>query len=108
MHPDISYFFMTIPEACCLEMVTMCHMNEIFVFDMGESVKIADLVRRMIVLAVFCVDEDIQIDYTGLCPGEKLYEEVLANNKNTLSYATRKDPYCHGMGLRLRRSLCRN
>lgn len=84
-HPDITRFFMTIPEACRLvmEAATMSTGNQIFVFDMGESVKIADLARRMIELAGLRVGEDIQIEYTGLRPGEKLYEEVLANTENT-------------------------
>lgn len=58
--------------------------NQIFVFDMGESVKIDDLARRMIRLAGFVPDQDIKIEYSGLRPGEKLYEEVLSNNENTL------------------------
>ena len=58
--------------------------NQIYVFDMGESVKIDDLARRMIRLAGFTPDEDIKIEYSGLRPGEKLYEEVLSNNENTL------------------------
>lgn len=58
--------------------------NQIFVFDMGESVKIAALAKRMIELAGFRVGEEIEIAYTGLRPGEKLYEEVLANDENTL------------------------
>ena len=84
-HPDITRFFMTIPEACRLvmEAATMSTGNQIFVFDMGESVKIAHLVRRMISLAGFEPDEDIRIEYTGLRPGEKLYEEVLSNKENT-------------------------
>lgn len=84
-HPDITRFFMTIPEACRLvmEAATMSGGNEIFVFDMGESVKIADLAKRMIELAGFHVGEDIEIIYTGLRPGEKLYEEVLSNMENT-------------------------
>lgn len=84
-HPDINRYFMTIPEACRLvmEAATMSDGNDIFVFDMGESVKIADLAKRMIELAGFRVGEDIEIVYTGLRPGEKLYEEVLANNENT-------------------------
>ncbi len=85
-HPDITRFFMTIPEACRLvmEAATMSTGNQIFVFDMGESVKIDDLARRMIYLAGFKPDEDIKIEYSGLRPGEKLYEEVLSNNENTL------------------------
>lgn len=85
-HPDITRFFMTIPEACRLvmEAATMSTGNQIFVFDMGESVKIAHLARRMISLAGFEPDEDIRIEYTGLRPGEKLYEEVLSNKENTL------------------------
>ena len=85
-HPEITRFFMTIPEACRLvmEAATMSTGNQIFVFDMGESVKIDDLARRMIYLAGFKPDEDIKIEYTGLRPGEKLYEEVLSNNENTL------------------------
>ena len=58
--------------------------NQIFVFDMGESVKIDDLARRMIRLAGFTPDKDIMVEYSGLRPGEKLYEEVLANHENTL------------------------
>ena len=84
-HPDIIRFFMTIPEACrlVLEAGTMGNGGEIFVFDMGEPVKIADLARRMIVLAGFRPDKDIRIEYTGLRPGEKLYEEVLSDKENT-------------------------
>ncbi len=84
-HPDITRFFMTIPEACRLvmEAATLSSGNEIFVFDMGESVKIADLARRMIELAGFHVGEEVAIVYTGLRPGEKLYEEVLANSEDT-------------------------
>lgn len=85
-HPDIVRFFMTIPEACRLvmEAATMSGGNEIFVFDMGESIRIADLARRMIELAGLKEGEDIKIEYTGLRPGEKLYEEVLSNSENTL------------------------
>ena len=84
-HPDITRFFMTIPEACRLvmEAATMSTGNQIFVFDMGESVKIAHLARRMIERAGFEPDKDIKIEYTGLRPGEKLYEEVLSNKENT-------------------------
>ena len=85
-HPDIMRFFMTIPEACRLvmEAATMSTGNQIVVFDMGSPVKIADLAKRMIELAGFIPDEDIKIEYTGLRPGEKLYEEVLSNTENTL------------------------
>jgi len=84
-HKDIVRFFMTIPEACRLvmEAATMSKGNDIFVFDMGKAVKIADMARRMIRLAGYVPDEDIEIQYTGLRPGEKLYEEVLSNEENT-------------------------
>ena len=83
---------MTIPEACRLvmEAATIGRGNTIFVFDMGECVKIAELARRMIALAGFRVDQDIRIVYTGLRPGEKLYEEVLSNTENTLPTAHEK------------------
>ena len=85
-HPEITRFFMTIPEACRLvmEAATMSTGNQIFVFDMGESVKIDTLARRMITLAGFVPNKDIMIEYTGLRPGEKLYEEVLSNKENTI------------------------
>ncbi len=85
-HKDITRFFMTIPEACRLvmEAATMSTGNQIFVFDMGESVKIDRLARRMVTLAGFVPDKDIKIAYTGLRPGEKLYEEVLSNAENTI------------------------
>ena len=84
-HPEITRFFMTIPEACRLvmEAATMSTGNQIFVFDMGESVKIDTLARRMITLAGFRPDVDIAVEYSGLRPGEKLYEEVLSNTENT-------------------------
>lgn len=85
-HPDIIRYFMTIPEAVrlVLEAGVMGEGNEIFVFDMGKPVKIADLARRMIELAGLVPDQDIKIEYTGLRPGEKLYEELLATKENTL------------------------
>ena len=85
-HPDIVRFFMTIPEACRLvmEAATMSTGNQIFVFDMGKSVKIDTLARRMITLAGYTPDKDIKIEYTGLRPGEKLFEEVLASTENTV------------------------
>ncbi len=84
-HPDIIRYFMTIPEACRLvmEAATMGRGDEIFIFEMGEPVKIANLARRMIELAGFEPDKDIKIEYTGLRPGEKLYEELLSNEENT-------------------------
>ncbi|MBR4148726.1 MAG: polysaccharide biosynthesis protein [Rikenellaceae bacterium] len=91
-HPEIIRYFMTIPEACRLvmEAATMSNGNEIFVFEMGEPVKIADLARRMIELAGLKVGEDIEIEYTGLRPGEKLYEEVLSTKENTLPTTNKK------------------
>lgn len=85
-HPEITRFFMTIPEACRLvmEAATFVTGTQIFVFDMGKSVKIADLAKRMIDLAGLQLGRDIDIEYTGLRPGEKLYEEVLATMENTI------------------------
>ena len=84
-HPDITRFFMTIPEACRLvmEAATLSKGKDIFVFDMGEPVKIDHLARRMIQLAGLEPDKDIKIVYSGLRPGEKLYEEVLSDKENT-------------------------
>ena len=84
-HPDITRYFMTIPEACILviEAGTMGQGGEIFVFDMGKPVKIADLARKVISLAGKKPDIDIKIVFTGLRPGEKLYEELLNNAENT-------------------------
>ena len=91
-HKDIIRFFMTIPEACrlVLEAATMGEGYEIFVFDMGKPVKIADLARNMISLAGFEPDKDIKIVYTGLRPGEKLYEELLNSAENTLPTGHKK------------------
>ncbi|MBS2100596.1 polysaccharide biosynthesis protein [Carboxylicivirga linearis] len=85
-HKDITRYFMTIPEACqlVLEAGFMGVGGEIFVFDMGEPVKIVNLAKEMIRLSGLKVDEDIKIVYTGLRPGEKLYEELLASKENTL------------------------
>lgn len=84
-HKDITRYFMTIPEACSLvlEAGTMGVGGEIYIFDMGESVKIVDLAKRMISLSGLKYPNDIAIKFTGLRPGEKLYEELLANGENT-------------------------
>lgn len=84
--PEITRYFMTIPEACQLvqEAATMGKGGEIFVFDMGKPVRIMDLAVRMIRLKGFRYPEDVQIEYTGLRPGEKIYEELLADNENTI------------------------
>ncbi|MEO9513925.1 MAG: nucleoside-diphosphate sugar epimerase/dehydratase [Flavobacteriaceae bacterium] len=85
-HKDITRYFMTIPEASqlVLEAASMGQGGEIFIFDMGESVKIFDLAKNMIKLSGLRYPEDIDIKITGLRPGEKLYEELLANGENTL------------------------
>jgi len=85
-HPQITRYFMTIPEACqlVLEAGTMGTGGEIFIFDMGKSVKIVDLAKKMIKLSGLQLGKDIQISFTGLRPGEKLYEELLADKENTL------------------------
>lgn len=85
-HPDITRFFMTIPEACqlVLQAGALGNGGEIFVFDMGKSVRIVDLARKMIKLSGYEVGKDIHIVFTGLRPGEKLYEEVLNVKETTL------------------------
>lgn len=85
-HPDIIRYFMTIPEACqlVLEAGSMGKGGEIFIFDMGEPVRIIDLAYKMIRLAGFVPEEDIQIEVVGLRPGEKLYEELLNDVEKTL------------------------
>lgn len=85
-HPEITRYFMTIPEACRLVLEAGCmgEGGEIFVFDMGKSVKIVDLAKKMIQLAGLVPNQDIRIEYSGLRPGEKLYEELLNDNENTM------------------------
>ncbi|WP_255373509.1 nucleoside-diphosphate sugar epimerase/dehydratase [Chitinophaga sp. CF118] len=86
-HPDITRYFMTIPEACqlVLEAGAMGQGGEIFVFDMGQPVKIAELAKKMIRMSGREPGKDIHVVYTGLRPGEKLYEELLNNAENTMS-----------------------
>jgi len=85
-HPEITRFFMTIPEACqlVLEAGAMGKGGEVYIFDMGKSVRIVDLAKKMIQLSGLEVGKDIQIKYTGLRPGEKLYEELLNDSENTI------------------------
>lgn len=91
-HRDITRYFMTIPEACnlVLEAGAMGEGGEIFVFDMGRPVKIIDLARKMIKLSGLVPDVDIKIEEVGLRPGEKLFEELLADEENTINTHHRK------------------
>lgn len=85
-HPDVTRYFMTIPEACqlVLEAGSMGRGGEIFLFDMGKSIKIVDLAKKMIKLSGLTLGKDIQVMFTGLRPGEKLYEELLNDKENTI------------------------
>ena len=85
-HEDITRYFMTIPEACnlVLEAGAMGKGGEVFVFDMGQPVKIMDMAKKMVKLSGLELGKDIKIEVTGLRPGEKLYEELLASSENTL------------------------
>lgn len=85
-HPDITRYFMTIPEACrlVLEAGSMGEGGEIFIFDMGQSVKITELAKKMIRLSGLVPHQDIAIEFSGLRPGEKLYEELLNDLENTM------------------------
>jgi len=85
-HPEVTRFFMTIPEASqlVLEAGTMGKGGEIFIFDMGKSVRILDLARKMIWLSGLEPDRDIEIHFTGLREGEKLFEELLSHHENTI------------------------
>tara|TARA_R110002073_G_scaffold322276_2_gene498842 strand:+ start:24800 stop:26704 length:1905 start_codon:yes stop_codon:yes gene_type:complete len=86
-HKEITRYFMTIPEACSLvlEAGTMGEGGEVYIFDMGKAVKIYDVAKKMIRLSGFRYPEDINIKITGLRPGEKLYEELLASGENTIA-----------------------
>jgi FlaA1/EpsC-like NDP-sugar epimerase len=85
-HPEITRYFMTIPEACqlVLEASAMGKGGEIFIFDMGKSIKVLDIAKNMIRLSGLEVGKDIQIKFVGLRPGEKLYEELLCDKENNL------------------------
>ena len=85
-HSEITRFFMTIPESCqlVLEAGAIGKGGEVFIFDMGKSVKVLDLAKKMIQLSGLALDKDIKIAFTGLRPGEKLYEELLHTSENTL------------------------
>ena len=84
--PNVTRYFMTIPEACQLviEASTIGRGGEIYVFDMGKSIKIIDLAKKMIQLSGLVIEKDISIKITGLRPGEKMYEELLSNQENTI------------------------
>lgn len=86
-HPEITRYFMTIPEACqlVLEAGAMGRGGEIFIFDMGNSIRISDLAKKMIQLSGFEPNKDIEIVFTGLREGEKLYEELLGNKENSIA-----------------------
>ena len=91
-HPDIIRYFMTIPEACSLvlEAVTMGNGGEVFLFDMGEPIKILDLAKKMIKLAGLTPNKDIEIKFTGLRPGEKLFEELLNKEEEVILTENKK------------------
>ncbi|MNK30641.1 UDP-N-acetyl-alpha-D-glucosamine C6 dehydratase [compost metagenome] len=85
-HPEITRYFMTIPEACRLVLEAGCmgKGGEIYIFDMGKSVKIVELAKKMIRLAGLVPNQDIKISYSGLRPGEKLFEELLNDSESTI------------------------
>ncbi len=85
-HPNVTRYFMTIPEACqlVLEAGSMGRGGEIYIFDMGKSIKIVDLAKKMVQLSGLELNKDIELKFTGLRPGEKLFEELLNNKENTI------------------------
>ena len=91
-HPDIIRFFMTIPEACSLvlEAGTMGNGGEVFIFDMGEPIRILDLAKKMIRLAGLIPGKDIELRFTGLRPGEKLFEELLNKEEEVIPTHNKK------------------
>jgi len=105
-HPEMRRYFMTIPEASqlVLQASTMGHGGEIFVLDMGAPVKIVDLARNLILLSGLRPDEDIKIEFTGIRPGEKLYEELNSMQEDTLPTPYEKIKIFTGNGLTLPRS----
>jgi FlaA1/EpsC-like NDP-sugar epimerase len=100
-HPDMQRFFMTIPEAAqlVLEAATLGRGGEIFVLEMGEPVRIADLARKMVLLSGLCPDKDIRIEYSGVRPGEKLFEELHAAGEETVETSHRQIRVFAGSGL---------
>jgi FlaA1/EpsC-like NDP-sugar epimerase len=101
-HPDVTRYFMTIPEACqlILQAGALCNDQvEVFVLDMGQPVKIADMARDLIRLSGFEPDDDIEIEYIGLRPGEKLFEELITDGEGVVSTS-------HEKIMRLRGEVC--
>ncbi|MBE6473852.1 MAG: polysaccharide biosynthesis protein [Coriobacteriaceae bacterium] len=100
-HPDIERFFMTIPEASRLVIQAggMAKGGEVFILDMGDPVKIVDLAKSLITLSGLRVGEDIAIEFTGLRPGEKMYEELLMDEENTLTTKMRGIMISTGMSV---------